>query len=187
MALEQGATAGVMIGTRTTDMSHQLVWKRGVWLCTSCGGYAKATLDAKSTCIKLASPCRPPTASGRSVLSRFAKGETPKPGMPWPMQDYGAAARQADSMEVLWPDMRRGSEARRKRNRPEAQEAEDSVGPSSGSAGPDRVVVPRIEQEVSQSGNDGDSALCQFFAMLDEDEDPWGDAAQQGLDSDEEL
>ena len=90
-------------------------------------------------------------------------------------------------MEVLWPDLRRGSAARRKRNRSEAQDVEDSVGPSASSAGPDRVVVPRIQQEISQSGNDGDSALCQFFAMLDEDEDPWGDAAQQGLDSDEEL
>ena len=186
MALEQESTGSVMIGTRMTDRSHRLVWKRGVWLCTMCGGYAKATLDAKSTCVKLATPCKPPTASGRGVLKRFARGETPKLGMEWPMPGYQAATRQADPMQVLWPDLRKGSEARRKRSRSGAQveqEVQGSVGPSSSSAGPDRAVVART-QEAQETA---DESLCQFYDMLDdEDPDPWGDQGRQGLDTDEE-
>ena len=186
LALDQEATGSVMIGTRMTDRTHSLVWKRGVWLCTSCGGYAKATLDAKSTCVKLVAPCRPPTSSGTGVLRRFGRGDTPKVGMQWPMPDYYAAERQADPMHVLWPDMRKGSEARRKRKAVDDRPQEDSPdGPSSSAAGPVRAVVARTEE-----AHDSFGAGCQFFDVADDEEqdpDPWGDQAQHGLDTDEEV
>ena len=153
----------VQIGKKVTHPSHSLCWKRGVWFCTSCGAYAKANCDEKSTCHGLSQPCmHQPTRSGTEVLRRIRKNDTPKCGMRWPLSDYASAVKKASTMEELWPDKRGSKRASYKRR---VKFRGDENGIKKG----------RVEYD------DGSPDACMECAEpmiefeLNEDEDPWGD------------
>ena len=58
--------------------SHQLCVLRGVLYCSRCGGFGVERTR------KLISACEPPTDSGKEVLSRLARGLSPKSGTNFP-------------------------------------------------------------------------------------------------------
>ena len=165
----------VVIGRCTTHPSHSLAWRRGVWFCTSCGAYAKACIDHKSTCHLLGSQCHgAPSGSGAKVLRRLEAGDTPRHGMAWPLPEFNEARLAAAPVEELWPD-KRGAPRRSKRKR---------VEPSGG----DRKCMRSDSQSV---GIDSEETDFNMHANLDEpiseyalieDEDPWGDQERWELD-----
>ena len=112
MPVEKGS---IVIGARTTHQSHSLAWKRVVWFCTTCGAYAKACRDHKSTCHHVSDQCRgQPSGSGARVLKRLAKGEPPRHGMAWPLPELDESRSAAATLDELWPD-KRGAKRSNKR------------------------------------------------------------------------
>ena len=143
------AGASVCIAGKRTDASHALAWKGGVWFCTACGGFAKASIGEKSTCRDLARPCKgQANKHGMTVLGRIAGGLTPRIGMRWPMDPGVPSSAVQQTVEELWPDRRLNTRRVRRR----------IVGKRTvtGEAG---IIVSDLQNEVSE---------------LNEDEDPWG-------------
>ena len=78
----------VLNGNKTVHPSHRLARKRGVWFCTTCGGFAKAAFNAKSNCRKLTDACEVSTTPGEKVLERIAIGLPSLCGGSWPLVDH---------------------------------------------------------------------------------------------------
>ena len=136
----------------------------GVWFCTTCGAYAKACRDHKSTCHLLSDQCHgQPSGSGAKVLKRLAKGETPRHGMAWPLPELDEARSAAATLEELWPD-KRGAKRSNKRTRKSPQMGH-LAGKRANLLTKGDVIMP--EHAVH------DELLQEY--ELNEDEDPWGE------------
>jgi hypothetical protein len=156
------ANAAVLIGNRQTHKTQSLAWLRGVWFCTSCGGYAKAVQDQKSTCLKLSKPCtKNANRGGFEVLDRISSGLPPRTGMQWPLPSCPVAVMAPYEMEALWPDRRAGSKTRHGQRSEPGERAVRQRGEGS-------EEMPLAQQEEE------DLNRCEEF-LLNEDEDPWGE------------
>jgi ribonuclease HI len=75
------------IGRRGIHRTHVLTHFRGVWWCAKCGSHS--SLGAEECRVRvqnLASTCRGGcTAAGSAAIKRLRKGQTPVPGMVWPL------------------------------------------------------------------------------------------------------
>ena len=189
--LEDPDSGAVRIGSKLTHTTHTLSWKRGIWFCTTCGGFSKAAIGEKSTCRKLSRPCKEPTRSGREVLSRIEAGLTPRAGTSWPMAEAHHRGLTAMKLEELWPD-KRGASRPGKRQAPDEAEDLDNKAPKiDGDPDCGELEDPSTVQHIDD-GDDGDQEpVCKVprhecdteLGFINEDEDPWG----HGHDFDLEL
>ena len=76
---------GQLVRAARSDLhrSHCLLRQRGIWFCSTCGGYTGSS-SSKTHPLSLRSPCKPPTRAGKYHLSRLSKGLTPTPSVSWP-------------------------------------------------------------------------------------------------------
>ena len=157
----------VLIGSRKAHQTHSLAWRRGVWFCTGCDGYAKAVMGEKSTCLTLTHPCKKAANKGGAVvLDRISRGLPPRSGMIWPLVGPAAAMDQA-SLEVLWPDRRGCSRKRHCRNTTQEQRAVwQRVDASEEGNEQQHIQYVQEAEDKEPDGKDDEY-------MLNEDEDPW--------------
>jgi hypothetical protein len=160
-----------IIGTRLTHASHNLIWKRGVWVCVNCGSYAKASEGHKSTCLGLTAACtKHPSTSGQAVLDRLVQGLTPRPGLKWPLPIPGPVEPEAMRLDLLWPDSRgklkRSFHQVNSRKVPKMEPQPDG---SQGSA--------QVRKRGRSACAEGATQGCIEFMDTLQDEDPWGDQA----------
>ena len=75
----------MQIGQVLLHHTHNLIFKKGLWICSGCGYYASAVGTQKSACKRLGTKCQgSATGAGKDYLRRFMKGQTPKANMLWP-------------------------------------------------------------------------------------------------------
>ena len=163
----------IIIGRGKVHQSHRLAWKRGIWFCTTCGSFARAALNAKSNCRKLTVPCESATPSGSKVLKRIAAGLTPLHGVRWPSVDYQQAYQKAQSLEELWPDLRKGSKGDKKR-RAHHGLAESKFRCVEVDGSPEHHLQSSDDAGRLEDVND-EQGLQMHYDLKGEDEDPWGD------------
>lgn len=75
------------VGRSVPHQTHVLKWRRGVWWCGLCGGYAISVGGKKNAARKLKDVCRKKrTYAGSCALNRIARGVMPN-NQEWPAED----------------------------------------------------------------------------------------------------
>ena len=105
---------------------------------------------------------------GKAALLLIEQGRPPRKGMPWP--DNPDSFLQADPLHVLWPDRRPGS--RNAKRGPD--QAEVAAG---GTAGDKSAKNAHAMQQAADAAEKFEWQECGI--IINEDEDPWGDAGEQ--------
>ena len=74
----------ICLGKAEVDISHQVLYLKGIAYCAVCGAFARAS-PGKRCAHKLSQPCgRTPTRRGITLLNSLRQGLVPVKGMAWP-------------------------------------------------------------------------------------------------------